>query len=116
MAALFRYYIECFVYWCNCSSSIDASILFAGTGECDIRGNISFGEGIYKSTNAGVSWKYSGLRESGSIAKISIHPKNPDEIIIASMGHVFGSNPERGIYKSIDGGDSWKKCYQDQAY
>ena len=87
----------------------DASIVFAGTGECDIRGNISFGEGIYKSTDAGVSWKYAGLRESGSIAKISIHPKNPDEIIIASMGHVFGSNPERGIYKSIDGGNSWKK-------
>jgi hypothetical protein len=87
----------------------DASILFAGTGECDIRGNISFGEGIYKSTDAGVSWKYSGLREAGSIAKISIHPKNSDEIIIASMGHVFGSNPERGIFKSIDGGNTWKK-------
>ena len=87
----------------------DASILFAGTGECDIRGNISFGEGIYKSTDAGTSWKYSGLREAGSIAKISIHPKNSDEIIIASMGHVFGSNPERGIYKSIDGGNTWKK-------
>ena len=85
----------------------DPSILYVGTGECDIRGNISFGEGMYRSLDAGKTWKSISPSSFGSIAKISIHPKNPDEVVIASMGRIFGPNPERGIYKTTNGGATW---------
>ena len=85
----------------------DHSMIYAGTGECDIRGNISFGEGMYRSLDAGKTWKSISPKSFGSIAKISIHPKNPDEVLIASMGRVFGPNPERGIYKTTNGGATW---------
>jgi photosystem II stability/assembly factor-like uncharacterized protein len=85
----------------------DPSIIYVGTGECDIRGNISFGEGMYRSLDAGKKWKRISPTAFGSIAKIAIHPNNPDEVLIAAMGRIFGANPERGIYKTTNGGANW---------
>lgn len=85
----------------------DPSMIYVGTGECDIRGNISFGEGMYRSLDAGKTWKQVSPKSFGNIAKIAVHPNNPDEVLIASMGRIFGTNPERGIYKTTNGGTSW---------
>lgn len=87
----------------------DPNILYAGTGETDIRSDVIPGEGIYKSTDAGKSWHYAGLRETHSTSAIVVDPNHPDVVYAASMGHVFAPNPERGVYKSNDGGQSWKK-------
>ncbi len=84
-------------------------ILYAGTGETDIRSDVIPGDGIYKSTDAGKSWQYAGLRETHSTSAIVVDPKTADVVYAASMGHVFASNPERGVFKSSDGGKSWKK-------
>jgi photosystem II stability/assembly factor-like uncharacterized protein len=84
-------------------------ILYAGTGETDIRSDVIPGDGIYKSTDAGKSWHYAGLRETHSTSAIVVDPNNADVVYAASMGHVFASNPERGVFKSGDGGKSWKK-------
>lgn len=87
----------------------DANILYAGTGETDIRSDVIPGDGIYKSTDAGKSWHYAGLRETHSTSAIVVDPNHPDVVYAASMGHVFAPNAERGVYKSTDGGNSWKK-------
>ncbi len=87
----------------------DPNVLFAGMGETDIRGNIAMGDGVYRTTDAGATWKHVGLKETQSIAKIVIHPQNPDVVYVAAMGHVFGQNKERGIYRSSDGGTTWKQ-------
>ncbi|MGE5204649.1 MAG: WD40/YVTN/BNR-like repeat-containing protein [Chlamydiota bacterium] len=84
-------------------------ILYAGTGETDIRSDVIPGDGIYKSTDAGKSWHYAGLRETHSTSAIVVDPKDANVVYAASMGHVFASNPERGVFKSSDGGKSWKK-------
>ncbi|HRH65348.1 MAG TPA: glycosyl hydrolase [Bacteroidia bacterium] len=87
----------------------DPNILYVGMGEPEMRGNISFGDGIYKSTDAGRSWKHTGLPNSYAIASILIHPQNPDIVYAACMGRVFGRNAERGVYRTKDGGKSWEK-------
>lgn len=87
----------------------DPNVIFAGTGSADPRGNISSGHGIYKSQDGGKTWKFSGLPEAGQIGKIRIHPKNADWVYVAALGHIFGPNPERGVYRSKDGGESWEK-------
>ncbi|MSO65620.1 MAG: glycosyl hydrolase [Alphaproteobacteria bacterium] len=85
----------------------DANVIYAGTGETTIRIDVSYGDGIYKSTDAGRSWSHIGLRETRHIGKIVIHPQNPDLVYVAALGDAFGSNPERGLYRSSDGGKSW---------
>ena len=92
----------------------DPNIIYAGTGEACIRGNTIPGEGIYKSDDAGKTWKLAGLAEAQTISEIVVHPKDADIVYAAAFGHVFGSNPERGIYRSNDGGKTWKKVlYKD---
>ncbi len=83
------------------------NILYVGTGEPNNRQSSSFGAGVYKSTDAGRSFEYVGLKETQTIAKVVAHPKDPNIVYVAAAGHLFGPNPERGLYKSTDGGKTW---------
>ena len=87
----------------------DPNVIYVGTGETDIRGNISPGDGMYRSTDAGKTWKNIGLNEGQMFADIIVHPDDPNWVMTSAMGHIFGTNSERGIFKSTNGGDSWKK-------
>lgn len=84
-------------------------IIYAGTGESDIRGDFDTGDGVYKSTDAGKTWHYAGLRETHMTSSIVIDPRNPNVVYATSMGHVFKPNPERGVFKTADGGKTWSK-------
>ena len=85
----------------------DPNIIYVGTGEPNNRQSSSFGDGVYKSTDAGKTFNYVGLRETQSIARIVVHPTNPSIAYVAAIGHLFGPNKERGLYKTIDGGKTW---------
>ena len=87
----------------------NANIVYAGTGEADIRSQIGFGDGIYKSTDAGRTWQNIGLKETRQIACIRVDPRDPNLVYVAALGHVYGPNPERGVYRSRDGGATWQK-------
>ncbi len=87
----------------------DPSTIYVGTGEDDIRNDMIPGDGVYKSTDAGETWQYAGLRETQSISEIVVSPKDPNVVYASSMGHVFVAGADRGVYKSSDGGKSWKK-------
>ena len=87
----------------------DPNVVVVGMGETTIRGNVAHGDGIYKSTDGGETWAHIGLRETQHIAKVRIHPTNAEVLYVAAFGHVFGPNAERGIYKSTDGGASWRQ-------
>ena len=87
----------------------DPKILYVGTGEADIRANVIPGDGVYKSTDAGKTWQFAGLRDAHAISAILVDPKDPNVVYVASMGHVFAPDPNRGIFKSTDGGKSWNK-------
>ena len=90
-------------------SESDPNVVYVGTGEYDIRGNVSVGDGMYKSTDAGKTWKHIGLDNTRQISRVRINPRNPDLVYVAALGHVWGSNDERGIYRSKDGGKTWDK-------
>ena len=90
-------------------SESNPNTIYVGTGESCIRGNLAHGDGVYKSNDFGKTWDNIGLKETKHIARIRIHPKNPDIVYVAAFGHAFGSNKERGVYKSIDGGKNWKQ-------
>lgn len=87
----------------------DPNVLYVGTGSADLRGNVSAGKGLYKSTDGGDSWRLAGLEKTGQISAIQVHPDNPDVVYVAALGNVFGQDPERGVYRSLDGGESWEK-------
>lgn len=84
-------------------------IVYVGTGSAAIRSNVIIGRGAYKSTDAGRTWQFIGLREAGQIGSIVIHPENPDIVWAAALGSPFGPNEERGVFKTTDGGTTWKK-------
>jgi photosystem II stability/assembly factor-like uncharacterized protein len=84
-------------------------VVYAGTGSSKIRSNVSIGRGIYKSTDAGKTWTFSGLRDVGQISTVRVHPTNPDLVYVAALGNPFVDSPERGIFRSNDGGKTWKK-------
>ncbi len=84
-------------------------IIYAGTGESDIRGDVITGDGVFKSVNAGKTWTYAGLRETHTISSLVVDPHNPNVVYASSMGHVFKPNADRGVFKSTDGGASWHK-------
>ncbi len=85
------------------------SIVYAGTGEMNIRGDVVAGNGLYRSDDAGKTWRFIGLRHSGAIGRILIDPKNPDIVFVAALGDIFADNDERGLFKSTDGGKTWRK-------
>jgi photosystem II stability/assembly factor-like uncharacterized protein len=87
----------------------DPNVIYVGTGESPIRGNVSPGNGMYKSTDAGKTWTHTGLPNAGQIGAIRVHPTNPDLVYAAVLGHAFGPNPERGVFRSKDGGKTWDK-------
>lgn len=87
----------------------DELILYVGTGENTLRGNVSEGHGMYKSEDGGKTWKFIGLPQSAHITRIRIHPKNPEIVYAACTGHLFGENEERGVYKTTDGGKTWRR-------
>jgi photosystem II stability/assembly factor-like uncharacterized protein len=87
----------------------DPNVIYAGTGEATIRGNVSHGDGVYRSTDGGRSWKNVGLNDTRHIGKIVVHPQNPDLVYVAALGHAFGPNTERGIFRSRDGGSTWEQ-------
>ncbi len=87
----------------------DPNVIYAGTGEACIRGNAMPGEGVYKSDDAGKTWKSIGLKDAQTISKVRVHPKNEDLVYVAALGHAFGANKERGVYRSKDGGKLWEK-------
>ena len=90
-------------------SESDPNVIYAGTGESCIRGNVTHGDGVYKSTDAGKTWKHVGLTDTRHIARVRVHPTNPDLVYVAALGHAFGSNEERGVFRSKDGGETWEK-------
>ncbi|MEO6969011.1 MAG: hypothetical protein ABI132_11255 [Rhodanobacteraceae bacterium] len=103
--------------WPSTSDSIGAlavapsnpKIIYAGTGESDIRGDMITGDGVYKSADAGKTWTYAGLRDTHTTMSLIVDPNNPDVVYVASMGHVFVPGQQRGVFKTTDGGKTWKK-------
>jgi photosystem II stability/assembly factor-like uncharacterized protein len=87
----------------------DSNVIYVGTGESCIRGDISYGDGMYKSVDGGKTWTHIGLEDSEHIARIAVHPHNPDIVYVAALGHAYGSNETRGVFKSSDGGKTWQK-------
>ena len=90
-------------------SESDPNVVYVGMGESPIRGNVSHGDGVYKSTDAGKTWKHVGLDDTRQIARVRVHPRNPDIVYVAALGHVFGPNEQRGVFRSTDGGKNWQK-------
>ncbi len=87
----------------------DPKTIYAGTGEADIRNTFITGDGVYKTTDAGKTWRYAGLKDTHTVAKIVVDPRDANVVYAASMGHVFANNAERGVFKSTDGGAHWTK-------
>ena len=111
------------VYWRNVSdryfstgsvgaiavSESDPNVIYVGTGESSIRNDVTHGDGVYKSTDGGETWRSVGLTDTRHIARVRVHPKNPDVVYVAALGHAFGHNEERGVFRSTDGGATWER-------
>ena len=111
------------VYWRNVSdryfttssvgaiavSESDPNVIYVGTGESCIRNNVTHGDGVYRSTDGGETWRNMGLRDTRHIARVRVHPKDPDIVYVAALGHAFGPNDERGVFRSTDGGETWER-------
>ena len=85
------------------------NVVYVGTGEADMRSQISYGNGMYKSTDAGKTWSHIGLDNTRQIGRVLVDPQNPDVVFVAALGHVYGANPDRGVYRTRDGGATWQK-------
>jgi photosystem II stability/assembly factor-like uncharacterized protein len=91
-------------------SESDPNVVYVGMGEETLRGNLSHGDGMYKSTDAGKTWKkLAGLDDARHISRVRVHPRNPDLVYVAAIGHAFGPNEQRGVFRSKDGGKTWEK-------
>jgi photosystem II stability/assembly factor-like uncharacterized protein len=87
----------------------DANVVYVGTGEADMRDSIQFGDGMYKSTDGGQTWQHIGLENTRQIGRVIVDPKNPNAVFVAALGHAYGPSPDRGVYRSRDGGATWQK-------
>jgi len=93
----------------------DPNIIYVGTGEADIRSQTSYGDGMYKSSDAGRTWRHIGLDATQRIGRIVVDPSDPNRVYVAALGHAYDANPDRGVYRSLDGGATWKKIlYHDE--
>ena len=90
-------------------SESNPDIVYVGTGEYPIRGNVSHGDGVWRTSDGGKTWSFLGLAETRQISRVRVHPTNPDIVYVGAQGHVFGPNSERGVYKTTDGGKSWRR-------
>lgn len=90
-------------------SESNPNVVYLGMGETQLRGNVMQGDGVYKSTDAGKTWSNVGLRDTQAVARIRVHPTNPDVVFVAALGHPYGPNAERGVFRTTDGGATWKK-------
>ena len=111
------------VYWENVSDGFfntaavgaiavaesDPNVVYVGTGESCIRNDVSHGDGVYRSTDGGETWQHMGLDDTRHISRIRVHPENPDLVYVAALGHAFGPNRQRGVFRSSDGGKSWEQ-------
>src|SRR6266851_1919213 len=111
------------VYWRNVSdgffqrasvgglavATADPNVLYAGMGEANIRGNVSHGDGVYRSTDAGKTWTHLGLSDTRNIGKVRVDPRDPTLVYVAALGHAHGPNEERGVFRSRDGGKTWEQ-------
>jgi photosystem II stability/assembly factor-like uncharacterized protein len=93
----------------------DANVIYAGTGESDIRSDLSSGDGVYKSTDGGKTWRSLGLKDTRQISRIVVNPLHPNIVFVAALGHAYGPNEERGVYRSGDGGANWQKVLYSDA-
>ena len=92
-----------------CVAPSNKDIVWVGTGENNPRNSVSYGDGVYKSTDGGKTWKNMGLKKSFQIGRILVHPKNPDIVYVGALGRLYGPNAERGLFKTTDGGKTWQK-------
>ena len=90
-------------------SDSDPNVIYVGMGEACIRSNVTHGDGVYKSTDAGKTWMHLGLEDTRHIGRVRVHPQNPDIVYVAALGHAFGPNEERGVFRSENGGRTWDK-------
>lgn len=90
-------------------SESNPDIVYVGTGEYPIRGNVSHGDGVWRTSDGGKTWSFLGLAETRQISRVRVHPTNPDIVYVGAQGHIFGPNSERGVYKTTDGGKSWRR-------
>src|SRR5271165_5829049 len=94
----------------------NADIIYVGTGEIDIRSQNSYGIGMFKSTDAGKTWTHIGLENTRQIGRIAVDPADPNRVFVAALGHVYQGNPDRGVYRSTDGGAHWTKVLASEKY
>jgi photosystem II stability/assembly factor-like uncharacterized protein len=94
-----------------CVAPSDKNIVWVGTGENNPRNSVTYGDGVYKSTDGGKTWKHMGLKQSYQIGKIAIHPKDPNIVYVGALGRLYGPNEERGLFKTTDGGKTWEKVF-----
>ena len=92
-----------------CVAPSDRNIVWVGTGENNPRNSVSYGDGVYKSTDGGKTWKHMGLKGSFQIGRLAIHPRDPNIVYVGALGSLYGPNPERGLFKTTDGGQTWQK-------
>ncbi len=90
-------------------SASNPDTVYVGMGETELRGNVSHGDGVYKTTDGGKTWTHVGLMATQTIARVRVHPTNPDVVWVAALGHIYGPNPDRGVFKTTDGGQTWRK-------
>ncbi len=93
----------------------DPSVIYVGTGEADMRSDISYGNGMYKSTNGGLTWTHIDLQDTQQIGRVLIDPHNPNIVFVAALGHAYGQNPQRGVFRSTNGGKTWKRVLYKNA-
>src|SRR5438105_1285489 len=90
-------------------SESNPDVVYVGMGETELRGNVMQGDGVYKSVDGGKTWSHVGLADSQSIARVRIHPSNADVVYVAALGHPYGPNEDRGVFRTKDGGKTWQK-------